>query len=577
MIVKNPWVGYLERSYASIKASVLTKLKTIAPEITDYSESNILVVIVSIFAGIAEMLNYYIDAMAREMFIATARKWDSVVKLTTLINYRIKGSISASVDLEFTAVDTNGDPVALDPGNSIILPINTIITNSQGVSFITTRAGTIPQGQFRTIVPSRQQVIVPKFNKTTSNGQANQQIALPTNYDDGTLYVEVGGVTWSYKEHLGHSKTTDTHFCVVVKEDGIPYCTFGDNVNGKVPTNGATIAWAYRTTQGIKGNLIADTINTLSGSLTIPSQSLTITEVTISNPEASTGGLGVEDLERVRQAAPLSLRTLDRAVTWQDFVDIAKLAPSVNKAIVQFNCGKIVVIYVAPVGGGIASSNLLQGVEDYVNTRKIIGLNVDARAAGETFIGLEVIATAKFRINTNLCYTDIKNALVDNYSADNSDINMLVRISDIISLIDNLEKVDFLDLVRIFAVPYPRPYNHERQLDWVLTVLDGSQGTPVNYRVIYSTNKFRVFIGGTILTLVYNDTGYVDLDINITYTYENLFSVKFNAIPTGVQNGDRWDFVVNPVNQDIILSDFTMPRIHPNFNYIDLTVKEQSF
>jgi hypothetical protein len=234
------------------------------------------------------------------------------------------------------------------------------------------------------------------------------------------------------------------------------------------------------------------------------------------------------------------------------------------------------VIYVAPTGGGIASSNLLQGVEDYVNHRKIIGLTVDARAAGETFIGLDIVATAKFRINTNLCYTDIKNALVDNYSADNSDINMPIRISDIISLIDNLEKVDFLELVRIWAVPYPRPYNHERQLDWVLTVLDGTS-VPVTYRVIYSTNAFRVFIGGTILTLTSNDTSYTSLSTGVVYTYENMFSIKFNSIPTGAQNGDRWDFIVNPVNQDILLTDFTMPRIHPNFNYINLTVKEQSF
>ena len=576
MIVKNPWVGYLERSYATIKASVLDKLKTIAPEITDYSESNILVVIVSIFAGIAEMLNYYIDAMARELFIATARKWDSVVKLTTLINYRIKSSISASVDLEFMAVDGNGAPVSLLQGNSITIPANTPVTNSQGVTFLTSRVAYISEGLYRVLVPSRQQVIIPKFTKTTSNGAANQSIALPVGYDDGTLYVEVGGVTWTYKEHLGHSKSIDTHYCVIVKEDGIPYCTFGDGVNGKVPTNGATIAWAYRTTSGTKGNLLQNTITTLGTSLTIPTQSPAISSVVVTNPEDSTGGLPVEDIERIRQAAPLSLRTLDRAVSYQDFIDIAKLAPSVNKAIVQFNCGKMVVIYVAPTGGGIASSNLLQGVEDYVNPRKIIGLTIDALAAGETFIGLDIVATAKFRVNTNLCYTDIKNAFVDNYSADNSDINMPIRISDIISLIDNLEKVDFLELVRIWAVPYPRPYNHERQLDWVLTVLDGAS-VPVTYRVIYSTNAFRVFIGGTILTLTSNDTSYTNLSTGIVYTYENMFSIKFNSIPTGAQNGDRWDFVVNPVNQDILLTDFTMPRIHPNFNYINLTVKEQSF
>ena len=569
MIIKNPWVGYLERSYATIKAAVLNKLQVIAPEITDYSESNILIVIISIFAGIAEMLNYYIDAMARETFLATARKWDSIVKITTLINYRIRSSISASVDLEFMAVDSSGNPVALLPGNSITIPAGTIVTNSQGVPFLTTRVAYISQGLYRCIVSARQQVIVSLFAKTTSNGQADQAIALPTTYDDGTLYVEVGGTSWSYKEHLGHSKSTDTHFCVVVHEDGVPYCTFGDNINGKVPTNGATISWAYRTTSGLKGNLIENTITTLSTTLSIPTQSPAIAQINVTNFQASSGGLPVEDIERVRQAAPLSLRTLDRAVSYQDYIDIAKLAPSVNKSAVLFRCGKVVLVYVAPVGGGVASSLLLQGVEAYFPPRGIIGLPVTAQAAGETYIGLDIKATAKFRINTNLTFTDIKNALIDSYSADNSDINMPIRVSDIISLIDNLEKVDYLELVRIYAVPYCRPYNNSLQLDWELKVLDGAIGiTKMDYRLFYTAGVFKLFRGVNYIT---------DLTLTTPYTYQNYFTIKINTTPVGVQNGYRWDFPLYPVNQDIILDDYTMPRVHPNFNYIDLTVKEQSF
>jgi hypothetical protein len=567
MIIKNPWVGYLTRSYTSIKASILTRLKTAAPEITDYSETNILVIIVSIFSGVAEMLNYYIDAMARETFLATARKWTSIVKLVTLINYRIKASISASVDIEFKAVDSDGEPVMLLEGNSITIPMGTRVTNAQGIPFLTTRAAYISQGLYRVNVPSRQQVIVALFNKTTSNGLANQLVPLPLSYDDGTLYVEVGGVTWAYKEHLGFSGSSSTHFCVVVLEDGIPYCKFGDGVHGAIPTSGAIIAFAYRTTSGVKGNLGVGTITTLVDTLTIPVQDPEISEVVVTNPLASSGGLPIEDSERMRQAAPLHLRTLDRAVTYQDFIDVAKLAPSVNKAIVRFNCGKRVIIYVAPVGGGIASSALLAGVESYVEARKVIGLTIDAQAAGETFIGMEVVVTAKFRVNTNLVETDIKRVLVDNYSADNSDINMPIRTSDIISLIDNLEKVDYLDLVRIFSVPYARPYNNELQLDWDLTVLDGSVVKTL-YRIFYTSSKFKLFKGTQFIT---------DLTVNTAYTYQNYLTIKINSTPSGVADGYRWDFTVYAVNRDIILDDYTMPRIHPSFKYITLTVNEQSY
>jgi hypothetical protein len=52
------------------------------------------------------MVNYYIDQMARESFIGTARRYTSVVKLSKLNNYNIKARWYASVDLLFTLVDS---------------------------------------------------------------------------------------------------------------------------------------------------------------------------------------------------------------------------------------------------------------------------------------------------------------------------------------------------------------------------------------------------------------------------------------------------------------------------------------
>ena len=99
MALKNQWVGYISRGYEQIKKSLLSRLGETNPEITDHSESNILVIIIDMFSGIGEQLNYYIDNMARESFISTARRYSSIVKLTRLIDYRIKAAIPASVDL----------------------------------------------------------------------------------------------------------------------------------------------------------------------------------------------------------------------------------------------------------------------------------------------------------------------------------------------------------------------------------------------------------------------------------------------------------------------------------------------
>lgn len=570
MIVKNPWVGYLTRSYTTIKSSILTRLKVLAPEIKDYSESNILVILIGIFSGITEMLNYYIDCMARETFLETAKKLLSVLKIARLVNYRVKSNISASVDLTFILVDADGEPLQLASGELVTIPKDTEVTDSQGVQFLTSRVGYITEGLSSTIIPAKQQSIVSLHTLFTSSGAYDQVYILPSTYDDRTLYIEVNDVPWDLVENFGFSKSTDTHFIVGIDNDNLPYVQFGDGLNGAVPAGGATIKASYRTTLGIRGNLPALTITELVSNITIPTQVPAISELSVTNMNASSGGLAIEGIERIRKSVPLSLRTLDKAVTFQDHIDIAKLAPSVDKAMIQFSCGKEVTTYVSPVGGGIASSIILSETLTYIEQRSIIGLNHIVKAAGETYIGLDINATAKFRINTNLAKTDIEAALIDAYSSDKSDINKIVRTSDIIALIDNLDKVDFLDLVNIYAIPYARPINNSLELSWERTPLGGlipSLGV-INWKLIWDGTNFRLYKGDKYIhTMV----------INTAYTYSNLLTLKILEVPTGIANGYRWDFKTYPMGVDIILNDYTMPRIHPALSYVNLVVNEQAF
>lgn len=563
MKIDNPWVGYLNRSYSSVKASVLNRLRILAPEITDYSESNPLIIIVSIFAGIAEMLNYYIDSMARETFLPTARKFDSVVKLGQLVDYRIKASLSATVDLTFTCYNSDDETQAV-LSIPILIPINTKIATESGVTYLTTRDATILPGFFNVSVPAKQRTIVPQYTIGTSTGLPSQTIPLPVDFEDGTLYVQVGGNTWDYKDHLGFSNSTAEHFIVRIQTDGLPYLVFGDGINGAIPPAGNSISVAYRTTLGLRGRVPAFTLTDIISNVDIPAGETAIVDIRVTNILSSSSGLGIEDIERVRKSIPLSIRTLDRAVTYQDYIDIAKLSPAVDKAMVFFNCGKKVTVYVAPIGGGVASTAMMDDVQAFMDKRKMITTFIEIAAAGETYIGLEVVAHSRFRVNTQLTKVDIQKALVDKYSSVNSDINKPIRLSDIYALLDNLERVDYLQLVNVYWVPYARPVDSTLQLNWTRKTLFGSYQKTL-WQIVYTGTDFQLYRDGVMV---------ISMAVGIQYNHENIFEIRINSVPAGAINGNRWIFYTYPINEDLVLDDYTVPRISPDLSYIDITVNE---
>ena len=92
-MITNKWLNPYQRSFQQIKAKLIESLTTIKDKngqtlITDYSEGNILIIILSLFAAIAEVLHYYIDNVGRESFLSTARRSRS--KELEFLRHRIK-------------------------------------------------------------------------------------------------------------------------------------------------------------------------------------------------------------------------------------------------------------------------------------------------------------------------------------------------------------------------------------------------------------------------------------------------------------------------------------------------------
>jgi len=576
MIIKNPWIGYLTRGYSQIRDSIKNRLLTYTPEITDHSESNILIIIVSIFSGLVEQLNYYIDNMMRESYISTVRRLANIIKLVKLIGYKIRPSISASVELSFTSVDSEGDPIELVPGESLTIPLGTKCSTLNGVQYVTIEEGVIESGESNILVKARQRVWVTGQVLGTSDGNPNQSFLLPANFEHETDVITIDGTVWIRKSYLDLSLPTDQHYMVDVAGDGTISVIFGDGVNGAIPTSSLDIVADYATTSGNLGRVDSQAINQLIDSITIPVQDPPISEVIVNNILPSVGGLGREGLEDIRRNAILSLRTLDRAVTRQDFIDITKLSPGVGKAAISFDCSRDIWLYIAPVGGGIADQTLIDSTESYVNERKIIGREITIYPAGETYIGLVLDVKARFRVDGNLCKADIENALVEAYSSENSDINKPIRTSDIVALIDNLSKVDYLELTAIYSIPYARPISSGApELDWYRKTLSSST-TEQNWKIIFRYNggtgeyfdfyKNGLFIQQLLATDPTTDLGGM-----------NILEARILSL-TGLgvaQDGCYWEFKTYPYNENLELDDFTVPTI--NLDYVELVVSEQLY
>ncbi len=131
---------------------------------------------------------------------------------------------------------------------------------------------------------------------------------------------------WTAKRDLLDSDRFDRNFAVEMDEEGIAHLRFGDGTKGKRPVS--SMKATYRTGNGTKGNVGANAIHHI-----IPAAIKPETIKNVWNPLPSQGGTDPEPVEQVRLYAPQAFRTQKRAVTEDDYAEIAQRHPDVQKAV----------------------------------------------------------------------------------------------------------------------------------------------------------------------------------------------------------------------------------------------------
>lgn len=571
MGITNKWLNPYQRSYQQIKAKLVESLMGLKdPQgqklITDYSEGNILIIILSLFAAIAEVLHYYVDNMARETFLPTARRYDSVVKHGALVDYHARAAIAATVDVTLSRSIT-GNSI----GAKLTIPQGTLFTDSSGNSWLSARDVTWYSNVTTCKVP------IVQHEKYTASALNNMIIptgdrviinlgTLPNGkyYEQGSMSLRIGGETWVLVDTFAKSKPTDKHFMVSVDEALNPYIMFGDGTFGKKPSAGAKITnVVFYLTNGTQGNVKSNTITSVPSVI-----SSSITDATVSNAYDAGGGSNYENFTMLKEHIPLSVKTLGVAITKEDFESLAMLVDGVNKAKADYECGRKLTVYIGPDGGAVASSELINKVYNLLSQRAPMTTWLKVKSAGKVQIILEMEVTGKKSYKTPEIQTQILTALYNAYSPEQAQIGGSVRLSDIYALIDNLSTVDYLHLTKFYIKPWPTTIYGNKELNLGQFKLNKAKGSMTYYITFNSSTTFTV----RSLSNGYVTTGSVGSSIQII-DKANGFDFSLDIQNNSYQSGYRYSITVSEPNHDYEDPGFNLP-VFENASQLTLTVNE---
>lgn len=146
----------------------------------------------------------------------------------------------------------------------------------------------------------------------------------PTGRQD-TLTLRANGVAWSEVASLYGQAANAQVYSVLNQTGGVAQITTGDGVEGAMlPTGTANILANYRIGLGAAGNVAAGTITTLLD------RPLGVAGVV--NPLAANGGQDPDSVDDIQTSAPLTVVTLGRAVSIEDYQILAETYAGIGKA-----------------------------------------------------------------------------------------------------------------------------------------------------------------------------------------------------------------------------------------------------
>jgi hypothetical protein len=255
------------------------------------------------------------------------------------------------------------------------------------------------------------------------------------------MIITVGSIVYSKVSFLVDYGTDDPVYSTYTDANGITYIEFGDGISGRIPPNGQTIYAVYRytTTAASLGNVGAGTITSIDGTALayIP---------TVNNAAATTGGADYESTDSIRINAPKSLRSLNRAVSAEDYGNLALSVNGIAKAKAIGTAFSSIALYLAASGGAKTSTTVKSNVSSYFTGKTPPGTTLAIYDYSPAYGYLNATVAVLPQYNAENVKNSVQSALASLFNFDNVTFNDFITEGDLYSTIKSVDGVSYVTI-----------------------------------------------------------------------------------------------------------------------------------
>lgn len=414
-------LDYTDKDFDSLRVRLFNLISSVFPTWTARQVANFGNLLVELYCFVGDVLFKYQDNQANESRWTKATQRKNLIALSKLIGYEPATATASQVDVTISIVggaissDVQIDPETVVRTKSKTNPIEFRILNSQVIpSGSASISGVTAENS-----ESQEDVYI-------STGIPNIRLVLSsTPYIDNSLTIIAGNGVYEEVDNFLESTSSDLHFTVTVDQNDKAIVRFGDGINGAIPSG--TITASYRTGGGSSGAVEVGTITVIEGVFQADDES--IVQLSVTNPEASLEASDRQSVAQIRQLAPLSLRTLNRTVSREDYEINALKISDVSRALmltsnedesIPENNGYLFII---PTGGGQPTTDLKDRVLEQVTVTYPNTLTFNTTVLGVSFKTIDVYARIRVSSgqNTTTLKARIESNLEDFFAIEDSD------------------------------------------------------------------------------------------------------------------------------------------------------------
>lgn len=486
-------IGYLSRDYDSFRQAVVDLIPRKLPEWTDRSEADFGIALIELFAYMADILSYYQDRLANEAFLNTAQERRSIIDHLGLIGYEMAPAAAAAARLSVIVANNVNSVVEVRKGDQFVTPsskdrrsVTFEYTDEKplliDLSLLTSVPATKPDNsllkgfkEFRDMIPVREGRTIANDLIGTSTGLPNQRFRLAQprllrNTLEITVDTGIPSPPWRLRknivysgraftpeqlkalEHqerigstLAFSRAPDQDYTIETDENEVTTVIFGDGQYGQIPGSGARIIANYRVGGGTLGNVGARQITGVA-----KSSQMQLIGAKVLNRNPASGGAERETIDQAIKYGPTVFRSMQRAVTAEDYVSQARLFPGVSKARAESTNWNMIKLYIAPTGSGEFPTDILKGdLLTYFEDKRMLTSFI--RIENPDYVPIEVsvdIVVVPYFVAEKV-RADVQSAIQRLFDFEKVDFKEIIYLSKVYEALEALDGVSSVFVSRL--------------------------------------------------------------------------------------------------------------------------------